>query len=133
MSTRACRGVPCQSYCLLSRLILLHCCHVFWLCSAGGTVGMILTSLVTTVTANSAAIDGAFYNNWVELGKCLLVLVILVPWVFAATWACLFITDRLITLRVSGETHLGGHCVRAQRFFREAMLAANCTSFVLAQ
>jgi ammonia channel protein AmtB len=65
---------------------------------------MILTSLFTTVTANSAAIDGAFYGNWVELGKCLLVLVILVPWVFAATWACLFITDKLITLRVSGET-----------------------------
>lgn len=30
---------------------------------AGGTVGMIMTSLFCTTTANSAAVDGAFYGE----------------------------------------------------------------------
>ena len=73
----------------------------------GGTVGMILTSMFATATANSAATDGAFYGNAVELGKCLLVLVIIVPFFFAATWLCLWVTDKLITLRVSGKIRQG--------------------------
>lgn len=68
---------------------------------------MILTSMFATATANSAATDGAFYGNAVELGKCLLVLVIIVPFFFAATWLCLWVTDKLITLRVSGKIRQG--------------------------
>lgn len=66
-------------------------------------MGMILTSLFATTTANSTTVDGAFYGHAVELGKCLLVLVIIVPFFLAATWLCLWVTDKLIALRVSGE------------------------------
>jgi hypothetical protein len=86
---------------------------------------MILTSLFTTTTANSAAIDGAFYGNAMELAKCLLVLVILVPWVFAATWACLWITDKLITLRVSGETRLRNSVCKAMQRWQSTSTNVN--------
>jgi Amt family ammonium transporter len=83
--------------------VLLPAADVFAVHGVGGTVGMILTALFSTVTANSAAIDGALYGNPMELAKVLLVLVIIVPWFFAATWACLWVTDKILTLRVSGE------------------------------
>lgn len=41
-------------------------------------------------------------GHWSELGKALLVLVCAVAYVFAATWAILWFTDKLIALRVSG-------------------------------
>lgn len=77
---------------------------VFAVHGVGGTVGMILTSMFSTVSVNAAGVDGAFYGNGMELGKTLLVLVIIVPWFFASTWAILWFTDKLITLRVSGKT-----------------------------
>lgn len=75
---------------------------VFCVHGIGGTVGMILTALFSTVSVNSAAVDGAFYGNGVELGKCLLVLVIIVPWFVVSTWGCLWVTDKILSLRVSG-------------------------------
>lgn len=42
---------------------------------------MILTSLFATTGVNPSGVDGAFYGNPLLLGKCLLVLVIIVPWV----------------------------------------------------
>lgn len=45
-----------------------------------------------------------YAGNWMELAKTLLVLVIIVPWFFVATWACLWVTDKIITLRASGKT-----------------------------
>lgn len=73
-------------------------CH-----GVGGTTGMILTSLLSTTSVNAAGVDGAYYGKWSELGTTLLVLVCAVPYVFAATWAILWFTDKLIALRVSGE------------------------------
>jgi hypothetical protein len=73
----------------------------------GGTVGMICTSLFATTSVNSYAIDGAFYGNGLHLGKTLAVLVVLVPWVAIFTWGCLFVTDKIMSLRVSGG--LGCH------------------------
>jgi hypothetical protein len=64
---------------------------------------MICTSLFATTTVNSYAIDGAFYGNGLHLGKTLAVLVVLVPWVCIFTWGCLFVTDKIMSLRVSGE------------------------------
>lgn len=70
--------------------------------SAGGTVGMIVTSLFATTSANAAGVDGAFYGNGLLLGKTLAVLVVLVPWICAFTWGCLWVTDKVLSLRVSG-------------------------------
>ncbi|KAI8462540.1 MAG: ammonium transporter [Monoraphidium minutum] len=78
-------------------------CH-----GVGGTVGMILTALFTTTSVNEFGFDGAFYGNPVILGKCLLVLVVLVPWLLLATWGCLWVTDLLISVRVSDEEMLAG-------------------------
>jgi len=77
------------------------------LLAAGGTVGMILTSLFCTTSVNSASVEGAFYGNPMELAKTLLVLVIIVPWFFVATWGCLWVTDKILSLRVSGERARG--------------------------
>lgn len=76
-------------------------CH-----GVGGTVGMIMTSLLSTTSVNAGGADGAFYGNWIELGKTLLVLVVVVPYFLAATSAILWFTDKLITLRVSGELQI---------------------------
>jgi Amt family ammonium transporter len=71
--------------------------------AAGGTVGMICTALFTTTSVNPAGAQGAFYGNPMLLGKTLLVLVIVVPWFCVATWGCLLVTDKIMSLRVSGE------------------------------
>lgn len=65
---------------------------------------MICTALFTTTSVNSTGAQGAFYLNGLLLGKTLLVLVIIVPWFFIFTWGCLFVTDKILKLRVSGET-----------------------------
>lgn len=64
---------------------------------------MILTALFSTTSVNSAGSDGAFYGNWMALAHVLLVLVIIVPWFFVSTWGCLWVTDKIISVRVSGE------------------------------
>eukprot|EP00879_Flechtneria_rotunda_P015734 GHRR01016456.1.p1 GENE.GHRR01016456.1~~GHRR01016456.1.p1 ORF type:complete len:146 (+),score=40.35 GHRR01016456.1:207-644(+) len=74
----------------------------------GGTVGMICTSLFATTTVNAAGADGAFYGNGLLLGKTLLVLVIIVPWFFTFTWGCLWVTDMLVSLRVTDEELMEG-------------------------
>lgn len=74
------------------------------LCRAGGTTGMILTSLFSTLTANSAGVDGAFYGNGLQLGKTLAVCCCLIPWICIFTWGCLWVTDMILTLRCSGES-----------------------------
>ena len=63
-----------------------------------------MTSLFSTASVNSAGVDGAFYGVGMELGKTLLVMVIIVPWFLVATWGCLWVTDKILKLRVSGET-----------------------------
>lgn len=78
-------------------------CHGF-----GGTVGMVCTALFSTVTVNPAAVDGAFYGKPLELAKCLLVIVIIVPWFLIFTWGCLWFTDLFLSLRVSDEEMLKG-------------------------
>jgi ammonia channel protein AmtB len=63
---------------------------------------MICTSLFATTTVNEFAVDGAFYGNGLHLGKTLAVLCVLVPWVAVFTWGCLFVTDKIMSLRVTG-------------------------------
>jgi Amt family ammonium transporter len=77
--------------------------EVFVCHGVAGTVGMICTSLFATTTVNSYAIDGAFYGNGIHFGKTLAVLAVLVPWVGVFTWGCLWVTDKIMSLRVSGE------------------------------
>eukprot|EP00775_Hariotina_reticulata_P006743 gene6743-6963_t len=78
-------------------------CH-----GVGGTVGMICTALFASVSVNPAGANGAFYGNPMLLGKTLLVLVIIVPWFLVFTWGCLWVTDKIITLRVSDEEERAG-------------------------
>lgn len=73
-------------------------CH-----GVGGTTGTILFSLLSTKTVNDAGVDGAYYGKWSELGVTLLVLVCVIAYVLAVTWAILWFTNKLIRLRVSGE------------------------------
>ena len=73
-------------------------CH-----GVGGTVGQILTSLFATTAVNAAGADGAFYGNPVMLGKVLLEVVIVVPWIMAATLLCLWVTDLFLKLRCTGR------------------------------
>jgi hypothetical protein len=43
-------------------------------------------------------------GDGLHLGKTLAVLVVLVPWVAVFTWGCLFVTDKIMSLRVSGAS-----------------------------
>ncbi|WIA10540.1 hypothetical protein OEZ85_010728 [Tetradesmus obliquus] len=78
-------------------------CH-----GVGGTTGTILFSLLSTKTVNDAGVDGAYYGKWGELGVTLLVLVCVIAYVLAATWAILWFTNKLIRLRVSDLELLEG-------------------------
>ncbi|WIA30584.1 hypothetical protein OEZ86_000666 [Tetradesmus obliquus] len=78
-------------------------CH-----GVGGTTGTILFSLLSTKTVNDAGVDGAYYGKWSELGLTLLVLVCVILYVLAATWAILWFTNKLIRLRVSDLELLEG-------------------------
>lgn len=70
---------------------------------AGGTVGMICTSLFATTSVNAAGTDGGFYGHGLHFAKTLAVLALVVPWICIFTYGCLFVTDKIMTLRVSGE------------------------------
>ncbi|WIA23173.1 hypothetical protein OEZ86_010065 [Tetradesmus obliquus] len=82
--------------------------EVFVCHGVSGTVGMICTALFATTSVNEYAIDGAFYGNGIHLGKTLAVLCVLVPWVSVFTWGCLWVTDKIMSLRVSDEELLAG-------------------------
>uniref|UniRef100_A0A383V2C3 Ammonium transporter n=1 Tax=Tetradesmus obliquus TaxID=3088 RepID=A0A383V2C3_TETOB len=82
--------------------------EVFVCHGVSGTVGMICTALFATTSVNEYAIDGAFYGNGIHLGKTLAVLCVLVPWVSIFTWGCLWVTDKVMSLRVSDEELLAG-------------------------
>jgi len=82
----------------------------------GGTTGMILTSLFQDTEAGSWAdyfntapdgsdyyIEGAFYGNGKELGKCLLVLVCIVGYFLTATYFLCMLTNVFISMRVTDE------------------------------
>eukprot|EP00955_Chlamydomonas_euryale_P082712 363759-Chlamydomonas_euryale.AAC.31 len=68
----------------------------------GGTFGMILTSLFQN-TEYGAGVDGAFYGNGIELGKCLLVLVCVVGYFIVATIILLAVTNLFISVRATPE------------------------------
>lgn len=72
----------------------------------GGTCGMIMTSLFQTPAAG--VVPGAFYGAGIELGKCLLVLVIIIPFFCLFTWGCLFVTNLFISMRVSDLEEIEG-------------------------
>jgi Amt family ammonium transporter len=72
----------------------------------GGTVGMVCTALFSSAAAGGT--DGAFYGDPVALGKCLIVLVVLVLWFCLFTWGCLGLTHLLIALRVPDMSEVEG-------------------------
>eukprot|EP00775_Hariotina_reticulata_P009990 gene9990-10145_t len=87
----------------ISDTLDVFACH-----GMGGTVGMVCSALFATKSVNPHGDDGIFYGNPMLLGKTLLVLVIIVPWIFAVTWGCLWITNCIVTLRVSDEEQVVG-------------------------
>ena len=81
-------------------------CH-----GVGGTVGQFLVGLFATTAVNSAGADGAFYGNPMLVGKDLLVLVILIPWLIVATLLCLWVTNLVLELRAAGAWVTHRKCV----------------------
>mmetsp|Transcript_26725 Transcript_26725/g.58355 ORF Transcript_26725/g.58355 Transcript_26725/m.58355 type:complete len:464 (-) Transcript_26725:166-1557(-) len=96
------------SYCvqvvmvMLGRKIADDSLDVFAAHGVSGTAGMIMTSLFQTSEAGSY-IDGAFYGNPSELGKCMIVLLCLVGYYLLATYILMFITNIFISMRVTEE------------------------------
>jgi len=78
-------------------------CH-----GVGGTVGQFLTGLFATTAVNSAGADGAFYGNPMLVGKDVLVLVVLIPWLIVATLLCLWLTNLVLELRAADDDQLMG-------------------------
>mmetsp|Transcript_30479 Transcript_30479/g.62821 ORF Transcript_30479/g.62821 Transcript_30479/m.62821 type:complete len:486 (-) Transcript_30479:330-1787(-) len=68
----------------------------------GGTMGMLMTSLFQSVDAG-AAVDGGFYGNGAEFGKCIIVLLCLVAWYLLATYCLMWFTNLFISMRVTEE------------------------------
>jgi ammonia channel protein AmtB len=62
----------------------------------------ILSSNTSSDAAAAAAAAAA--GNGLLLGKTLLSLVILIPWFLVATLICLYVTNFILDLRVSGES-----------------------------
>eukprot|EP00878_Enallax_costatus_P013986 GHUV01014626.1.p2 GENE.GHUV01014626.1~~GHUV01014626.1.p2 ORF type:complete len:158 (+),score=37.42 GHUV01014626.1:863-1336(+) len=82
--------------------------EVFVCHGIGGTVGMICTALFATTSVNTAGADGAFYGHGLHFAKTLAVLACLVPWICSFTWGCLWVTDKIIALRVTDEQLMMG-------------------------
>lgn len=70
----------------------------------GGMVGMIMTGLFATKTINAAvAVDGLAYGQFDTFKAHLIALVGVSAFAFLASYALLFITDKILPLRVSEE------------------------------
>ncbi|MFN8355972.1 MAG: ammonium transporter [Spirosomataceae bacterium] len=70
----------------------------------GGMVGMIMTGLFATKTVNSAvAVDGLAYGEFELFKVHMIALIAVSAFAFTASYALLFLTDKIFPLRVSEE------------------------------
>jgi ammonium transporter, Amt family len=74
----------------------------------GGMVGALLTGVFATKLINGAAADGLFYGNPAQLGKQAIAVGATLVYSFVVSWAILFVTDKLVGLRVPKDDELSG-------------------------
>ncbi len=75
----------------------------------GGMVGMIMTGLFATKSVNSAvAIDGLAYGAFDTFKAHMIALVLVSAYAFVMSYALLFITDKILPLRVSEDDERSG-------------------------
>jgi ammonium transporter, Amt family len=74
----------------------------------GGMVGALLTGVFATTLINEAGADGLFYGNPGQLGKQAIAVVATLVYSLIATLIILFITDKLVGLRVTEDEELMG-------------------------
>jgi Amt family ammonium transporter len=74
----------------------------------GGMVGALLTGLFATTIINEAAADGLFYGNPAQFGKQAIAVAATLVYSLIATFIILFITDKLVGLRVTEDDELLG-------------------------
>ncbi|HEX2179265.1 MAG TPA: ammonium transporter [Actinomycetota bacterium] len=74
----------------------------------GGLVGALLTGVFATTAINSAGADGLLYGNPGLVGRQLVAVVATIAYSLIATFVILFITDKLVGIRVSEDDELVG-------------------------
>ena len=75
----------------------------------GGMVGLIMTGLFATKSVNSAvAIDGLAYGAFDTFKAHMIALVLVSAFAFIASYALLFLTDKIFPLRVNEEDEKAG-------------------------
>jgi ammonium transporter, Amt family len=73
-------------------------CH-----GVGGMMGMLFTGIFATKTVNSVGANGLFYGETTLFTNHLIALVVVSLFAFVGSYALLFITDKIVPLRVSEE------------------------------
>jgi len=69
----------------------------------GGIVGALLTGVFATVAVNEAGADGLLYGNPGQFMKQLIAVVATIVYSFVASMVILFVTDKLVGVRVDEE------------------------------
>lgn len=74
----------------------------------GGIVGALLTGVFATTAVNSAGADGLLYGNPGQVMKQVIAVVATIVYSFVASMIILFITDKLVGVRVSEDDEYEG-------------------------
>lgn len=74
----------------------------------GGIIGALLTGVFATTVINSAAADGLAYGNPAQFVKQVIAVGATLTYSFVVTMVILFITDRVVGLRLTEEEELTG-------------------------
>ena len=74
----------------------------------GGIVGALLTGVFATTAVNSAGADGLLYGNPGQVMKQVIAIVATIVYSFVASMIILFITDKLVGVRVSEDDEQEG-------------------------
>eukprot|EP00607_Mallomonas_marina_P009516 CAMPEP_0182419648 /NCGR_PEP_ID=MMETSP1167-20130531/4057_1 /TAXON_ID=2988 /ORGANISM="Mallomonas Sp, Strain CCMP3275" /LENGTH=499 /DNA_ID=CAMNT_0024594679 /DNA_START=52 /DNA_END=1551 /DNA_ORIENTATION=- len=76
---------------------------VFTIHGLGGTCGVILTAVFSSLNVNPGGADGLVYGEGITLGKHLAVVVISIPCIMITTWGCCTVANFVIPFRVTEE------------------------------
>ena len=74
----------------------------------GGVVGALLTGVFATTAINAAGADGLLYGNPGQVMKQLIAVVATIVYSFVASMIILFVTDKVVGIRVSEDDELVG-------------------------
>jgi Amt family ammonium transporter len=74
---------------------------VFTVHGVGGTVGIICTGIFCSNNVNPSAPNGLIYGQGLTLGKHLAIIVVIIPCILISSYACFYLVNLVIPLRVS--------------------------------